>query len=583
MPEASNRPSVQTDVDFHLSVNGNEIPRSMSKISINVMKMANKLSSALLVLHDGNPATGEFPLSDGDLFTPGNEIQVSVGAADQIKVIFKGLIIKQSLKIRSESSPQLLVECRHKAVKTTLGRKNACFHDSTDSDVMAEIFKSNGFSSSELDIEDTTLSHKELVQYNCTDWDFILIRAEASGKVILTLDDKIIIKSPTVTGDPVLSLLYGDNMIELDAEIDSRGQYSSVISKAWDMANQSPVQSEAKEPSNIEELGNLAASDLAQSLEAPEFLLNHSGAITPDELQTWADARMLKSRLAKVRGRVKFGGFASLNPGDVLEVKGLGKRFSGKAFVSGVRQDYDGAHGWKTQAQFGHSPDWFAEERTIAAPKAGGLLPGTTGLHTGIVTDNEDPDGELKVRVKFPFINEEDDGVWARMALIDAGKERGFFFRPEIGDEVLVGFFYDDPRQPVILGMLHSSALASPISPSNDNHEKGYTSREKIKMIFNDDKKSIQIETPGGNKLTLSDDAKGITLEDQNANKIEMNDSGITITAAKKLELKGGTELAIGGPQITLSGDSAVEIKGGSTKVESSGALTLKGSLVKIN
>ena len=267
-----------------------------------------------------------------------------------------------------------------------------------------------------------------------------------------------------------------------------------------------------------------------------------------------------------------------------MELNGLGARFNGKAFVSGVRQDYDMAYGWKTQAQFGHTLDWFADEVKITSPKAGGLLPGVIGLHVGIVTDNEDPDGEQRVRVKMPYISGDDEGVWARMALADAGNNRGLFFRPEVGDEVVLGFLYDDPRQPVILGMLHSSAMATPISPSNDNHQKGYTSREQMKLIFDDEKKSIQIETPGGNKITISDEAKSITLEDQNSNKIEMNDSGITITAAKKLELKGGTELAIGGPQIKLSGDTSVEIKGGgSTKVEASGSLTLKGSVVNIN
>lgn len=583
MPENS-IPSVRTDAEFQVLINEAEIPHSVSKVSINVMKMVNKLSSALLVVQDGNPATAEFPLSDGDLFTPGNNIQISAGSVDDTEVIFKGIIVKQSLKIRSDRSPQLLVECKHKAVKATIGRKNGCFHDMTDSEAMTQIFKACGFSSNELDIEDSTLNHKELVQYNCTDWDFILNRAESIGKVILTLDEKITIKSPTVSGEAVLSLLYGDNIIELDAEMDSRNQYASVIAKTWDMASQSIAQSEAKEPSNIEEQGDLPASDLADALELQEFVLSHSGSPTPEERQAWADAQLLKFRISKIRGRVKFGGFSSLSPGDVVEIKGLGDRFNGKAFVSGVRQDYDGVNGWKTQAQFGHTPEWFADQQNITAPKAGGLLPGVIGLHTGIVTDNEDPDGEMRVRVKFPYINAEDDGVWARIALADAGNGRGLFFRPEIGDEVVTGFLYEDPRQPVILGMLNSSALPSPLSPSNDNHEKGYTSREKVKMIFDDDKKRLQIETPGGNKITISDDAKGITLEDQNTNKIEMNDSGITITAAKKLELKAGTELAIGGPQIALSGDSKVEIKGkGSTKVESSGPLDLKGSIVKIN
>src|SRR5690606_41701002 len=124
MPENSSLPSVRTDSEFHISINETEIPHSVSKISINVMKMVNKLSSALLVVQDGNPATGEFPLSDGDLFTPGNDIQISAGSVDNTEIIFKGIIVKQSLKIRSDRSPQLLVECKHKAVKATLGRKN---------------------------------------------------------------------------------------------------------------------------------------------------------------------------------------------------------------------------------------------------------------------------------------------------------------------------------------------------------------------------------------------------------------------------------------------------------------------------
>src|SRR5690606_25194422 len=135
--------------------------------------------------------------SDGDLFTPGNAIQISAGSVDDTEVIFKGIIVKQSLKIRSDRSSQLLVECKHKAIKATLGRKNACFHDVTDSEAMTQIFKDCGFPSSELDIEGSTLSHKELVKYNCTDWDFILNRAETIGKIILTLDEKITIKSPT--------------------------------------------------------------------------------------------------------------------------------------------------------------------------------------------------------------------------------------------------------------------------------------------------------------------------------------------------------------------------------------------------
>jgi len=584
MPEERVIPAVQTVAEFIIKVNGTEIPRSIARIAVNVTKMVNKLSSSRIVLQDGEASSGRFPLSEGNLFVPGNDIEIMAGEPDDPKSIFTGIIIKQALRIRESTAAQLIVECRHKAVKTTIGLNSACYHDITDAEAMEKLLKASGFAAGDLAIEATNATHAALVQYNCTDWDFVVNRAEVNGKVVLTNNEKIEVKTPTVSGSAALSLLHGATIIELDAEMDSRTQYSSVKSTAWDMANQVVAESVASAPQALEEEGNLTAAALADVSSPEVYVLNHSGAIAPQERKAWADAQLLKSRLAKIRGRVKFDGIATLNPGDVVELNGLGERFNGKAFVSGVRQDYDMANGWKTQAQFGNTPQWFAEEIQPVVPKAGGLLAGAIGLHIGIVTDNEDPDGEHRVRVKLPYINSDDEGVWARIAQADAGNNRGLFFRPEVGDEVVLGFLYDDPRQPVILGMLHSSALAAPLTASNDNYQKGYTSRTELKLLFDDEKKSIQIQTPGGNKITLSDDAKGITLEDENSNKIEMTPSGIKITAAKELALTGGTALSIGGPQITMSGDGTVSIKGGgSTKLESSGAMEIKGAVVKIN
>ena len=98
-------------------------------------------------------------------------------------------------------------------------------------------------------------------------------------------------------------------------------------------------------------------------------------------------------------------------------------------------------------------------------------------MQIGIVVSNEDPDGEHRVRVRMPLVSADEDGTWARVAVLDAGDERGFFFRPEVGDEVVLGFLSDDPRQAVILGMLHSSAKAAPLQGSDDNHEKVFQSR----------------------------------------------------------------------------------------------------------
>lgn len=141
--------------------------------------------------------------------------------------------------------------------------------------------------------------------------------------------------------------------------------------------------------------------------------------------------------------------------------------------------------GWKTHIQFGHTHRWLAEEQQVSAPSAGGLLPGVSGLQIGVVVSNEDPDGEHRVRVRMPLVNNAEDGTWARVAVLDAGDQRGFFFRPEVGDEVVLGFLNSDPRQAVIPGMLHSSAKPAPLQGSDDNHEKVYQSRSEMKLYFN--------------------------------------------------------------------------------------------------
>jgi uncharacterized protein involved in type VI secretion and phage assembly len=95
--------------------------------------------------------------------------------------------------------------------------------------------------------------------------------------------------------------------------------------------------------------------------------------------------------------------------------------------------------------------------------------------------------------------------------------------------------------------MCHSSAKPAPEPAKDSNHRKGYVSREKMHFIFDDEKKVILLDTPGGNKFSLTEDAKGIQLEDQNGNKIILDDSGIKIESAKDLTLKAAQDIKIEG------------------------------------
>jgi uncharacterized protein involved in type VI secretion and phage assembly len=242
--------------------------------------------------------------------------------------------------------------------------------------------------------------------------------------------------------------------------------------------------------------------------------------------------------------------------------------------------------------QFGLSPELFTEVYNLRPLPAAGLLPVMSGLQMGVVTALEnDPDGEDRIKCRLPLISANDDGIWARLATLDAGKNRGTFFRPEIHDEVVVGFLNDDPRYPVILGMCHSSAKPAPEPAKDDNHHKGYVSREKLKLTFDDDKKVLTVETPGGNKIVLSDDAKVITLQDQNSNKMTLDDNGIKIESSKDLILKASQDVKLSGTNTELSaqsafkasGSSTAELSGAQTKIDGSAMTVIKGGMVQIN
>jgi Rhs element Vgr protein len=385
-------------------------------------------------------------------------------------------------------------------------------------------------------------------------------------------------------------MAYGSTVLELDAEVDSRLQSKGVKASSWKAADQAVVDVDAKEPSTPA-TGNLAASDLAKVLGDDTNEIKHAGALDQSELQSWADARLLRMRLAKVRGRARCQGFADVLPDQIVEITGIGERFEGKVYVSGVRHSVSSGN-WETDIQFGLNPELFTETFNLRPLPAAGLLPMMSGLQMGIVTALEsDPDGEDRIKCRLPLISANEDGIWARLATLDAGKDRGTYFRPEINDEVVVGFLSDDPRHPVILGMCHSSAKPAPEPAKDDNHHKGYVSREKLKLTFDDEKKIIGIETPAGNKIALSEDAKGITLQDQNGNKITLDDSGIKIESAKDMIIKASNDVKLSGINTEFSaqsgfkasGTSTAELSGAQTKVDGSAMTVIKGGMVQIN
>jgi Rhs element Vgr protein len=583
-------------VKLSIYSDGSLIPGTVGIVSVSVKKAVNKIPYAKIIALDGDMPNKAFPVADADHFKPGTPIKISAGYGDEETPIFEGVVVALGIEVQDTVS-HLIVECRDKAVAMTIGRKNANYVDVKDSDVITKLIGNHAGLSS--DVGSTDTQYKELVQYYSTDWDFMLSRAEANGLLVIVDAAKVAVKAPATDGSPKLKVTYGDDLIEFHASTDARSQLSKVKGVAWDLKSQAIVEQEAA-PQTLNSQGNLDSATLAKVTGPDVYRLQTPVPLESAALQSWVKARQVKAALARIQGRMRFQGSAKAKIGEMIALDGVGARFNGDVFVSTVTHTIAEGN-WTTEVEFGMSQDWFAENRDLTAPPASGLVPGIEGLHVGVVKKlDADPEEQYKVQVSIPMLQAETDGVWARLCKPYASEGFGYFFIPEIGDEVVLGYFNNDPSSPVILGGLYSSKRKPAYELTSDNYKKAIVTKTKLTLEFDDEKKIVTITTPASNKIVISDDDKSILLQDQTGNKVKLSEDGILLDTPKDVSIKaqgkislsatGNVEVnsngdaTVGATNISLSAKAAFTGKGNSTaELSASGQTTVKGAMVMIN
>lgn len=577
--------------------NGSEIQNQFydQLIEIRIEKGINKVSEAEIILRDGDAADQNFMITDSGFFAPGAEITIQLGYEGHNETVFIGLVTKISIMIDDLDGSRLIVICNDKAIKATVTKKNAIFLNMTDSAIIEQIAQSWGL---QTDVSSTSVQNKDMVQFYVSDWSFMVTRAEINGMVIITDNGKLTMSTPSVSDNSALSITYGYDLHEFDCELDATYQFSGVQGNSWDMSSQNIINASAETP-NSNKQGNISASNLAAVLDVGTANINSGTDLEMDSLQAWSNATLLKSNLSRFKGTVLFQGSALANPNSLITLNGLSSRFNGDAYVSRVVHKFDSS-GWMTEAGIGMSEKWYTESSGNINPNASGLLPGVKGLQTGIVKKiDQDPDNEFRVEVKIPILGDDSQSVWARLSSFYVGNSFGAYFMPEINDEVVLGFMNDDPRFPIILGSLYSTAIPSPITPDDTNSIKTIITSSLLQIKFDDKNKVITILTPGGNSIVLSDLDKGILLTDQNNNTIQLNDKGISINSQSDINISAtngisiqGTTISMSGTEsisgsagtVSLTGDEATSITGsGECTVSSDGELSIHGAMVMIN
>lgn len=203
------------------------------------------------------------------------------------------------------------------------------------------------------------------------------------------------------------------------------------------------------------------------------------------------------------------------------------------------------------------------------------------------VKTNADPKGMGRVQVQFLWQQASGEQTeWLRVLTADAGegnektKNRGFFLHPEVGDQVIVGFRYNDPNRPFIMGSLHHGQNIDS-NHIQQNHVKAITTRTGSQIIFNDTKHQIKISTSKGNIIKIHEKTGSIAIT--SASSIDINSPVIRINGSTSVDIQSPkiTMGSIGGEHPTDTIDikaKAITIEGEDTLDEKSKVLTAEGT-----
>src|SRR5215212_550880 len=187
-------------------------------------------------------------------------------------------------------------------------------------------------------------------------------------------------------------------------------------------------------------------------------------------------------------------------------------------------------------------PEKTTIETVIDARVPGGLGGRWYGVFPALVSDIGDPEGQGRVKVTLPWSPDTGGGryeAWARLATFMGGNNRGSWFIPDVGDEVLVVFEGGDPRRPYVIGGLWNGTDSPPetMDGAGNNFKKVIRSRNGVKITLDDTdgQEKLILETPGGQRVTMKDGPGEVDIEDGNGNSVKLQTGGITVTASAKV------------------------------------------------
>lgn len=472
-----------------------------------------------------------------------------------------------------------------------IGRKTRSFNNVTDSDLARRIAGDAGLDIGTVD--STTTVHDHISQINTTDWEFLRSRAHEIGFRVAVQDGRFnFMAAPSGGGSGFvpagvpamvsggMELTVGQGLLCFRPRVTGAQQVTRIEARGWDMSQKQAVTHVANVSTasvSLQEAG-WAPSELADVFGGQSFLTCERPISSVDEARGLAEstAALIGSSFAEAEGTAE--GDPRIITGGVLTIAGAGP-FDGDYLVSHTRHRFDD-DGYHTDFEVAGGQERSLLGLTSLGATAGGAPP-IYGAVVGLVTNVQDPLSIARVKVKFPWLSDDYESDWARVAYPGAGQERGFLVVPEVGDEVLVIFERGDMRRPYVLGGLYNGQDPSPSNDYCDSSDGSVRTRSWVSRR--------------GHEISISDDdaEDHIVLRTVNGEygiTISKSDDQISVTSSGKIVLDGpggieltGGEISLSGSTIKIDADSTLDLRGANSTLESSAQTVIKGSVVTIN
>lgn len=401
-------------------------------------------------------------------------------------------------------------------------------------------------------IESSGDVHDFVQQNNETDWEFLWrLARRIDFEVTVERGALSFKKAGGDDGSEPPSLRWGDALQTFRPRVTGVQQVEEVVVRSWDPSAKDVIESRRSAGTPDASIG-IDRGDVGSALGGGSMTMADRPVLSSDEADALATSMASRLANAYVEAEGTCRGDPALTAGVKVQIDGVGRLYGGVYTLSATSHVYRVGQGYETRfAVTGRSPRSLVDLLNPAPVERWG-----GSVVVGIVTQNSDPDGMGRVRVRYPALGDDIEGWWARIAAPAAGSERGLLMMPVAGDEVLVAFEHGDVRRPYVLGALWNGNDTPGSDLVRTDGSFALRSDHRIGMHAAD---AITLQT--SSDLTITADGK---IEQKAAGDASVEGQNVNIKANSSLTIEATGDLTIKGASITVQANGAVQVSGAS-------------------